>query len=205
MISRTLITLGVALSLSACVSVLPDPAPAPSVYRLGSNFVSVNQSASAELVRVDRPTASKVFSSSDIVVTDGGQKLSVVAQASWAEAMPVLIQSTLIDALTGSSRFVGLTTTSGATTDTRINLSIQNFEADFNNGAGNPPLAVVSYRVTYTDADERKLLGTHLVKQTRRADSIHVSSIVRAIEVANQAAMVDIVQWMETRQSRSGS
>jgi len=92
MISRKLIMLAMVASLSACVSVLPDPAPAPSVYRLGSNFTPVQQSAAAELVRVDRPTASKIFNSSDIVVTDGGQKLSVVAETSWAEAMPVLIQ-----------------------------------------------------------------------------------------------------------------
>lgn len=205
MISRKLIMLAMVASLSACVSVLPDPAPAPSVYRLGSNFTPVQQSAAAELVRVDRPTASKIFNSSDIVVTDGGQKLSVVAETSWAEAMPVLIQSTLVDALAGSSRFVGLTSTSGASTQTRVNLAIQNFEARFDNGSANAPLAVVSYRVTYTDAEDRKLLGTHTVHQTRRADSINVSSIVSAIEAANQAAMVEIVQWMETRQLRSGS
>jgi len=86
-----------------------------------------------------------------------------------------------------------------------VNLSIQNFEADFDNGAKSAPLAVVSYRVTYMDAADRKLLGTHMVKHTRRADSINVSSIVSAIEAANQAAMIDIVQWMETRQGRSGS
>ena len=205
MITRNIILLGLTASLSACVSIFPDPDPAPTVYRLSSNFAAVDQSAAAELVRVDRPTASKVFSSNEIVVANDGQKLSIVAEANWAEAMPTLIQSSLIDALGSSSRFVGLTATSGASTETRVNLAIQNFEANFDNGADSAPLAVVSYRVTYTHAKDRKLLGTHTVRQTRRASSINVSSIVSAIEAANQAAMTDVVQWMETRQSRSGS
>ena len=114
-----------------------------------------------------------------------------------AEAMPVLIQSSLVDALSGSSRFVALTSSSGASTKTRVNLSIQNFEANFDNGPDSAPLAEVGYRVTYINNDDRRLLGTHLVKQSRRADSINVSSIVSAIESANQAAMLDIVQWMD--------
>jgi len=205
MIARKLILAGLAASLSACVSIFPDPDPAPTVYRLSSNFASVDQTIGAELVRVDRPTASKIFSSNEIVVANEGQKLSVVAEASWAEAMPSLIQSSLVDALGGSSKFVGLTSTSGASTQTRVNLAVQNFEANFDNGPNSAPLAVVSYRVTYTNGQDRKLLGTYTVQRTQRADSINVSSIVRAIETANQSAMVDIVQWMETKRSLGGS
>ncbi len=205
MIARKLILLGLAVSVSGCLSILPNPDPAPTLYRLGSNFTIAEQSQSAELVRVDRPAASQVFSTNDIVVAKLGQKLSVVAEANWAESMPTLIQSTMIDALTSSPKFIGLASTSGANTETRLNLSIQNFEANFDNGQRDAPLAVVSYRVTYTNVRDRKLLGTHVVSQSRRADSINVSSIVRAIEDANQAAMVDIVQWMESRKSLSGS
>jgi len=205
MIARKLILLGLAVSVSGCLSILPNPDPAPTLYRLGSNFTIAEQSQSAELVRVDRPAASQVFSTNDIVVAKSGQKLSVVAEANWAESMPTLIQSTMIDALTSSPKFIGLASTSGANTETRLNLSIQNFEANFDNGQRDAPLAVVSYRVTYTNVRDRKLLGTHVVSQSRRADSINVSSIVRAIEDANQAAMVDIVQWMESRKSLSGS
>ncbi len=205
MIPRKLILLGLAASLSGCLSVLPDPDPAPTLYRLNSNFTPAAQSAAAELVRVDRPAASQVFSTSDIVVSNAEQKLSVVAKANWAESMPSLVQSTMIDALEASPRFIGLTSTSGANTKTRLNLSIQNFEANFDNGQKNAPLAIVSYRVTYSNIANRKLLGTFTAKQTRRAESINVSSVVSAIEAANQATMVDIVQWMEGRQSRSGS
>jgi len=205
MSARKLILVGLAASLSACVSLLPSPESASTVYRLSSDFASVDQSASAELVRVDKPSASQVFSSNDIVVSKKGRKLSVIADANWSESMPSLIQSSLLDALGGSTKFIALTASSGASTETRVNLDVQNFEANFDEGSSSAPLAIVSYRVTYTHAKERKLLGTYTVRRTQRADSINVSSIVGAMESANQAAMLDIVQWMETKQSLGGS
>ena len=78
---------------------------------------------------------------------------------------------------------------------------MKNFEADFDNGSDNAPLAIVEYRVTYAHGGDRKLLGTYTVRKTRRASSINVSSIVSAIEQANDAAMSDIVTWLETKKS----
>ena len=140
---------------------------------------------------MDRPSASQIFNSSNIVVTENGQKLSTVAQAKWAEATPVFIQEAMVDALEGSSRqFVGLVPTSGARTKTRIHLSVKNFEADFDQGLQSAPLAVVEYRVAYSKSDDRKLLGVTTVREDiARAGSINVSSIVDAIERANVDAM----------------
>ena len=197
------LSLGLSVSLSACVSLLPDPAPAPSVYRLASNPATVTKVLNPEIVRIDRPSASQVFNTTDIVVVQGDQKLSTIAQAQWSETMPIIIQAAMIDALEGSSKFIGLMPTSGARTETRLHLDIKNFEANFDNGPDSAPLAEVQYRVTYARADDRTLLGTHSVRQTVRAQSINVSSIVAAINQANDAAMDDIVSWLD-RQSASG-
>lgn len=208
MTSRTLIPTGLTimgLCLSGCFSVLPDPKPANIIYRLSSDMSPVAKSPTAEAIRIDRPLASQVFNSNDIVVTSDGQKLSVIAQANWAETAPVMIQSTMIDALGQSPKFTGLIPTSGARTDTRLHLSIVNFEAQFDKGQQSAPLGVVSYRVTYARADNRNLLGTYAVKKTARAESINVSSVVAAIETANEAAMKDIVSWLENHRSSDAS
>jgi ABC-type uncharacterized transport system auxiliary subunit len=186
-----------ALALSGCVSILPEPDPAPAVYRLSTNLTSVDKIGSPELIRVDRPGASQIFNSNDIVVSMDGQKLSAVAQANWSEVTPVTIQDAMIDALGSSRQFIALLPTSGARSETRLHLSVKNFEASFDQGELSAPLAVVQYRVTYARADDRSLIGTHTVRKTQRADSINVSSIVRAIEGANDAAMADIVSWLE--------
>ncbi len=209
MMSRTLIALGAALALSsslaACVSILPDPAPAPAVYRLSTSVQPAQKATDAEIIRVDRPASTQIFNTNDIVVTHDGQKLSAVAQANWAEVTPIVIQGTMIDALSGSPDFIGLIPTSGARTKTRLHLSIKNFEANFDNGPDSAPMAVVQYRVTYARADDRKLLGTHIVRETRRAESINVSSVVSAMEAANDAAMTNIVKWLEQQRKASSS
>jgi len=189
------------LSLSACVSILPDPAPAPAVYRLQSSLTSIAKAPNPETIRIDRPSANQIFNSNDIVVTMDGQKLSAVAQANWAEVTPLVIQETLVDALGASRSFIGLIPTSGARTETRLHLSINHFEANFDNGPGSAPLATVEYRLTYARADDRKLLGTETVRQTERADSIAVTDIVAAMEQANDKAMRDIVDWLEAQKS----
>ncbi len=201
MMFRLLLALVVSVSLSACLSLLPDPAPAPSIYRLNSTPTPVAKAANAEIIRVDRPAATQIFNTTAIIVTQGDQKLSTIAQAQWAEASPVIIQSTLIDALEGSSKFVGIMPTSGARPATRLHLSVKNFEANFDNGPESAPLANVQYRVTYARADNRDLIGTHSVRQTVRAESINVSSIVAAMTQANDAAMNDIVSWLESQKA----
>lgn len=205
MMFRTLSILAATAGLSACVSILPDPAPAPTIYRLETSIAPSETSANAEIIRVDRPAATQIFNSSDIVVIQGGQKLSAIAQAKWSEATPVVIQDAMVDALQGSPQFIGLIPTSGARTKTRLHLSVKNFEANFDNGPESAPLAVVQYRVTYARADDRSLLGTHTVRETVRAQSINVSSIVAAIEQANDAAMSDIVTWLEGQKRGGGS
>jgi len=205
MIARPLFILAATLGLSSCLSLLPDPAPAPSVYRLQASVEPAQKAVNAEIIRVDRPTASQIFSSSDIIVTDGGQKLSTIAKAKWAETTPDLIQGAMIEALAGSSKFIGLTPTTGTRTKTRLHLVVKNFEAKFDNGPESAPLAVVEYNVTYANAVDRSLLGTHMVRQTVRANSINVSSIVAAIEDANDAAMRDIVTWLENQKTQSRS
>jgi len=205
MISRTLLILAVGASLSSCLSLLPDPKPAPSIYRLATITQPVSPAANAEIIRVERPAAAQLLSTNDIVVTDGGQKLSAIARANWAEVTPVLIQGVLIEALESSPQFIGLDPTTGAKTETRVHLVVKNFEANFDNGPQSAPLAVVHYSVTYARSGDRRLLGTRTVRKTMRASSVNVSSIVTAIEQANDAAMSDIVTWLETQKSQNRS
>lgn len=185
------------IALSGCVSVLPDPDPAPVVYRLQSRAQPAAPVANPQVIRIDRPIASQIYNSNDIVVSMSGQNLSAVAQANWSDAMPSTVQSAFVDAVSASGQFTALLPSSGARADTRLNVTIQNFEANFDQGEQSAPLAIVQYRIAYTRADDRELLGTLSVRKTQRAASINVSSIVAAIETANEAAMADVVAWLE--------
>jgi cholesterol transport system auxiliary component len=190
--------------MSGC-TVLPDPAPANTIYRLSEMPEPVMANTEAFVVRVDRPQASIVFQSRDIVVSPDGQKLASAAQAKWAEAMPVLIQQAFIDVMESRPNLVGVMPASGARTDTRLQITVKNFEAQFDRGPNAAPLAVVDFTVTFANASNRNFLGTYNVKKTHRAEAASVPAIVNAISKANVSVLSDIADWLERQPAHQSS
>jgi len=60
---------------------------------------SIQASSQATIIRVDRPVASVVFQSRDIVVSPDGQRLASAAQAKWIETMPTNTVSDIVNAI----------------------------------------------------------------------------------------------------------
>jgi len=183
------------MSLSAC-SVLPDPAPADTVYRLTTASNSVASNVDAAVIRIDRPSAPIVFQNRDVVVSPDGQRLASASQAKWSEIIPILVQNSFIEVLSAREDLIGVLPSSGARTDTRVQLTIKNFEAQFDQGSQSAPKAVVRYTATFADASDRSLLGTYETTKTKRANAASVSSIVEAISAANREALSDISDWL---------
>ncbi|WP_298911862.1 ABC-type transport auxiliary lipoprotein family protein [uncultured Algimonas sp.] len=188
--------LGVASLAIASCSILPDPAPADIIYRLQLSGESVKPAPGATVIRVDRPSATSVFNTRAIVVSPDGRRLSTAAQAQWPEGTPTMLQEKLVDAFSRESRVIGVLPQSGTRTDTRIHLTIKNFEAQFDQGEDASPLAVVRFTATLANATDRRLIDTFTTRHEVRADAARISSIVMAIEAANDAAMRDIVDWV---------
>ena len=195
--------IGTTLILSGCVSLLPDPAPADVVYRLSASNEGVPQSPTAKVIRIDRPRAASVFQGQDVVVSPDGRRLASAAQARWAEAIPDMVQNSFVDVLAERAGLVGVIPSSGARTDTRVHLTIKSFEARFDQGEGAAPLAVVHYAVTLSNASNRNLLSTYDVKRTVRSSDVRVSTIVEAMDNANQQALNVIADWLETPEIRN--
>ena len=196
---RTLLLVGLTTSLTGCVSnLLPEPAPAPKIYRFKAAASPVSPSAQAFLLRVDRPAVSKSLQGQNIVISPDGQRLAVVEQAKWAEPLPTMIQSSLLDVMSGREELIGVLPTSGARTDYRIHLTVRHFEAEFDRGEGLAPLVVIDYAATLSDATSRQLLGSKNFKETLRASDYSVSAIVRAQENANKGVMNNIADWIES-------
>jgi ABC-type uncharacterized transport system auxiliary subunit len=139
-----------------------------------------------------------VFQGKDVVVSPDGRRLVSVAEASWAESIPDMVQNSFVDIMAERPGIVGVIPSSGARTDTRVHLTIKSFEARFDNGENASPLAVVHYAVTLSNASNRNLLSTYDVKKTVRSSDIRVSTIVEAMDRANQQALNEIADWLET-------
>lgn len=200
---KTFLMGAAALTLSGCVSLLPEPAPADTIYRLSAANQGVPQSSDAKVIRIDRPNAANIFQGQDVVVSPDGRRLASASQAKWAESIPDMIQNSFVDVLAERSGLVGVVPSSGARTDTRVHLTIKSFEARFDQGEGNAPMAVVHYAATLSNASNRNLLGTYDVKKTVRSSDIRVSTIVEAMDSANQQALNAITDWLETPEVRN--
>lgn len=185
-----------AMFSSGCLSsIIPEPAPADIIYRLTSPGASVPSESDAILLRVDRPTAPSALMGHSVVVSPDGQRLATAGQARWAEPVPSLIQNSIFDNFSTRGDIVGVLPTSGARTSHRIHVTVRNFEAQFDNGPENPPVAIVKYTATVSDASTRDLIGTYEVRKSVRADAASVSSIVDAQDRANKAAVTEIADW----------
>lgn len=192
------------LGLGGCLSsVLPEPAPADSIYRLTPISQTQQPAEDAMVVRVDRPTAPKVLMGQKVVVSPDGRRLAHAGQARWAQAIPDLIQSSFFDMLGTRPGIEAVLPTSGARTDTRVHLTVRNFEAQFDQGPESAPLAIVQYKATLSDAATRNLIGTYDVRKTARAYAPSVSAIVEAQDKANADALAEIADWLEATTSKS--
>jgi len=197
MIKSGIFLLSTAFIITGCSSILPDPAPAPAVYRLSTAQQNVSQSLSAMVVRVDRPNASNVFETTNIIVSPDGRRLSAAGGAKWSELIPVLIQDSFIEVLGQRPSLVGVVPSSGARTNTRVHITVKSFEAQFDQGETNSPLAIVHYSVTHANASNRNLLGTFDIRKEVRASEARISSIVEAMDQANSEALNAAADWLE--------
>ena len=187
-----------AMALSGCLGgLLPDPAPAPAVYRLVVPEQAGEKATGAFIVRVDNPSSPRTFNTRDVLVVIDG-KLSSAAAAQWSDTIPQLLQDATLTVLGKSPRYVSIIPVSGARADVRIHLDIRDFSAIYDQGELNAPLARTHVYATVADAASRNFIGSFDARGEARATENRVSSIVEAQSVATREALEDVVRWMNT-------
>lgn len=198
------------ISLAACssiTSIIPDPKPADTVYRLSisSQELTVQPNADAIVVRVDRPTVPRPLAGNDVTVSLSRNRLLSASGAEWAEKIPDLIQGSILDVFSSRPDIIGVLPVSGARTELRVHLTVRNFEALYDNGQDSPPLAVVRYTATLANASNRNLLGSYEVRKTYRAADNRVSEIVKAQDAANYEAIKSVADWLVNLSPKTSS
>lgn len=198
MTKLTKIVIGTLLSagLVGCVSILPDPDPAGSVYRLTTDTTRVDPVNSAPVIRIDTPSASRLLSGRNIIVSPDAKRVAIAGGAQWADSLPSLIQQSLLDILSTKPEVIGVIPISGARSNYRIHINVDNFEARFDNGPESAPLIIVGYSATFADSGTRNLMSTKQVTHTVRADFASVSAIVAGMDQANRNALGEIADWL---------
>lgn len=192
--------LGIAcIALTGCLSaILPEPAPAPKIYRLVQPELDVQKRTGAQVVRVDNPASPRIFNTRDVLVLTADGTLSSAGGAQWADTIPQLVQDVALSRLSQSEDYISVIPVAGARADLRLHIEIRDFAAVYDRGDLAPPLARTQIYVTISDASSRNFLASRAVRGEARAADNRVSEIVKAQSSATADAMDDIVNWMGT-------
>lgn len=185
------------LTLSGCISLLPEPAPAPSIYRLSGDDAEMVKRTGSHAILIRKPEAPTALKGPEITLSPDGRRIAYAENAEWEAPIPYIVQQTLIDGFAGSELLHPVVTTSGVRADYAITISVRSFEAVFINGEKNAPESTVVLTATLTDMSERGLLGSKTVSKRKLANAREVSQIVIAQEGALREAVMDLVTWAE--------
>ncbi len=188
---KSALAMAAIFAAAGCVSVLPEQAVPNALYRLAPVTPSGDL---AENIVVREPTSARVFSGQGMVAQreDGGLRL--IADAEWAGRLTKLLQTGLVDALSGPGEGIAVTELSGAPGSLELVWRVQDMTL-----VG--PAAVCHLDITMLDGRTREPLfrNSVLVREEVRGSSTparaQALSRVAAVCVEEAARLVsDAVQ-----------
>ena len=188
---RTSAALALALSLGACVSLLPKSKPA-QLYRFGGGGAEAGAPAPAStagpgvvLVGVSFPRAA----AGDGILTLTGDQAAYIADTRWVSPAAALFQEAAersFDRPGAGVRLLSRGDLGGAAA--LLRLDVRDFEAVYDQGAGSAPQAVVSVHAFLTGADGH-LINSLNFESRKRAGDNRVGAIVRAFDEATNEVL----------------
>jgi cholesterol transport system auxiliary component len=195
---RALAVAGLALSLSACISLLPKSKPA-TLYRFDGQTAAPAAGgatgAAARPVGILRSGASFTRAAAgDRLLTVNGDQTAYIAEARWASPAVTLFEEAVaraFDAGSGPARLV--LRGEQATYDYAMRLDVRNFEAVYDRGPETAPEILVRVRLSLTRAGDRALVEDRTLEARVRAGDNRVSAIVAAFDQGVTEVLTEVV------------
>jgi cholesterol transport system auxiliary component len=181
-----------AILLSACVSLLPDPPPAPYIYTMRVGAVEPSTTPAHPLVIVvGAPAAQRMTAGSDIVWRQGAE-IAVMERTAWDDAAPDLLQTMLTETLSRRGAFrAAIRGGSGARGDVDLRWDLLAFEVVEGDGIE----AVFSATVRLVDARSRNVIDTRRFDTRAPIANRSGREAVAALERAARDACLQITDW----------
>jgi cholesterol transport system auxiliary component len=118
-------------------------------------------------------------------------RLDYIAGARWADGLPVLLQSALVESFQDSGRLRSVQGDMGRFRATHsLVLEVRRFEADY--AAGGLPVAQVEFAATLGRLSDREVLASFTVAASESAAENRQSSVVAALDAAFARAAAEV-------------
>lgn len=174
------------VALTACVSVLPEQKTPDALYRFGPMDAVHEVSAS---IMVREPDASRLFSGRSIAAEGDDGGLRLVNGVEWADNATRMMQTALVDSLSGQGDDVAVTSTMGAPTDYEIAWRVSDFTL-----LGETARCRVE--ATLLDGRSRSVLDQTLVETSAIAATDRNSDRAKALTEAGRACVGDVAAFI---------
>lgn len=194
---RTLAITGLALGLSACVTLIPETEPS-QLYRFGTGMGPASSAARTEgsIGVVLSGSSFPRASSGDQILTLTGSQAAYVAGARWVAPASILFEEALAQAFDrnpGPARLI--TRGEVRPASSLLRLDVRRFETVYDSGKATAPVVVVRVRATLTARDDRTQVAEEIFEAQVRASDNRVGQIVAAYDAAVGEVLEAVVNW----------
>lgn len=165
--------------------------PAPATYDLSAPTSRIRGAAGVQVL-VNEPAALQTLSSQQILVKDASGSVSFIGGGQWADNLPRLIQTRLINTFENASQLRGVSRpSSGAVADVQLVSELRRFEVETPSNE-----AVVEISMKIVSDQNGRIVNGRIFRARTPAASVDAASAARALDEALSVVMLDIVRWV---------
>ncbi len=165
--------------------------PAPTTFDLSAPTSRIGGAAGVQVL-VAEPAALQTLGGQQIIVKDASGAVSFLGGGQWADSLPRLIQTRLINTFENASQIRGVSRpNSGAVADVQLISELRSFEIAT---PANEAVVVISVKIV-NDANGRIVNG-RIFRARTPAAAVDAANAARALDQALSVAMLDIVRWV---------
>lgn len=147
------------------------------------------------LLVVVEPTALEPLSNERIMARDAAGSISYIGGAQWADRLPRLFQTRLIQTFENSSRLKAVGRPGdGLTADYQLDSDLRAFQYDAATGE-----AVVEVSIKILATRTGKIVGARIFRSRMPVPSADGAIVAQALDRTLATVLVDIVRWAGTR------
>ena len=177
---------------AGCFGGMREQAPPPLIYRVDAPSLAAGAALPVDLKVIVSGTAPGL-DETGIAGRWPGQRLDYLAGARWADRLPVLVESALIEAFQDSGRLRSVQGDLGRFRASHtLVVEVRRFEADYS--AGGAPVTHVSLAVTLGRASDRHVLAAFTASASEPAAENRQSAMVEALGKAFARAASDAAE-----------
>lgn len=116
--------------LGGCITLLPDPPPAPRVFVLEAADVARAEGQRLQaVIGVANPDGERAIMGSDLIWRSGAE-MAFVSGTQWSGRADDLLQSMLVETMVRQGRFAGVSRSGEARTNFDVRWEVHDFEVD---------------------------------------------------------------------------